>query len=94
MSIIREKNFLEDSSWPPVWPGKLKFDPLTTTTPQLFKILDKEETFHIGQCYEIEAAKLVECSVCGGHDFNVGKGGYYTAIRCINCEWETCVHEG
>jgi len=50
--------------------------------------------FHIGQCYEKVKAKPIKCGLCGGNHFHVGQGEYYTAIRCVNCNWETCIHSG
>ena len=50
--------------------------------------------FHIGQCYDEEPAKMIKCAYCSGTEFNVGIGSYFTAIRCIKCEWEICIHDG
>ena len=50
--------------------------------------------FHIGQCFEENKAQPIKCYKCGGGEFNVGQGIYYTAIRCMHCEWECCIHEG
>lgn len=50
--------------------------------------------FHIGQSYESEPAKTLRCLQCGGIEFNVGQGSYFTGIRCVTCGWEACVHEG
>jgi len=52
------------------------------------------ETFRIGQGYEETAAVTLGCKLCGGIDFNVGRGNYYTAIKCPRCGWECCIHEG
>ena len=53
-----------------------------------------EDMFHIGQSYENGAAKTLECVKCGSKEFNVGSGNYFTAIRCVKCEWEYCIHDG
>jgi hypothetical protein len=53
-----------------------------------------DEHFHIGQSYEEEPAKVIACRTCGGKRFNVATGSYYTAIKCISCEWEQCIHNG
>lgn len=62
------------------------------------KVLDfkKDELFHIGQSYGHESGKAdtAHCKNCGGKEFNVGIGDYYTAVRCVACEFEICVHEG
>ena len=50
--------------------------------------------FHIGQCYEKEVAKTLFCKKCGDNKFHVGRGNYYTAIKCVNCGWEICEHDG
>ena len=53
----------------------------------------KEETlFHIGDGDMI--AQTLVCKKCDGDQFNVGRASYYTAIRCVKCEWEICVHNG
>lgn len=39
-------------------------------------------------------AKQQSYKLCGGIDFHVAKDDYYTAIRCVKCRVEVCVHEG
>jgi len=60
----------------------------------LWELEAKPTMFHIGQRYEDEPAKKITCIQCGGEQFNVGQGDYFTAIRCVKCEWETGIHEG
>lgn len=31
---------------------------------------------------------------CGGREFNLGRGAYTTAVRCVECKTEVIVHEG
>ena len=50
--------------------------------------------FSIGQCYEKEPAKTVYCTLCGGKEFYVGSGSCFTAIMCVSCNWEKCIHDG
>lgn len=50
--------------------------------------------FHIGQSYEEKPAQAIKCILCGSNVFNVGHGEWYTAIRCVHCQWEFCIHEG
>jgi hypothetical protein len=52
-----------------------------------------EPNFHIGQRYD-EIAKALSCRSCGSNRFFVGKAAFFTAIKCVNCEWELCIHEG
>lgn len=80
--------------WPKAYPKELVDKDCGWTEDNIYLEIEDDETFHIGQCYELEAAKTLECSQCGGRDFNVGKGSYFTAIRCVKCKWEVCVHDG
>ncbi len=50
--------------------------------------------FHCGQIYEDTPAKTLQCKLCGSKEFNVGTGNYFTAIKCKNCEYELCIHDG
>lgn len=54
------------------------------------------DRFQIGSGYtkEGEGAAELQCNQCGSTAFNVGRASLYTAIRCINCGYEFCVHEG
>jgi len=60
---------------------------------ELVSEADKPE-FHIGQGYEGKPAKALQCRLCGGSQFYVGEGEYFTGIKCIVCEWEMCIHDG
>lgn len=84
---------IKGESWPHSWlDGKPNNESYGVDTT-LVKTLDID-MFHIGQAYETEAAKTLECTKCGGREFNVGRGEYFTAIRCPRCGWEYCEHEG
>lgn len=65
-------------------------------SPDRDEYCEKKEDglFHIGQSYEETVAKTIYCKNCGGKEFNVGSGNYFTAIRCVKCEWELCIHDG
>ena len=52
----------------------------------------KDTVFHIEHCNRPVAT--LKCTRCGGTEFNVGKENYFTAIRCVVCKWEQCIHEG
>ena len=52
-----------------------------------------EDIFHLGDYTEEPVKKLI-CTLCGGDNFKVGSGSHFTAIKCVKCEWEWCVHEG
>ena len=60
----------------------------------VFVKLEDDKTFKIGQCYEDQAATTIACKKCGSHEFNVGQGSYFTAIKCVKCDWQICIHEG
>lgn len=57
-------------------------------------ITETEESFSCGQSYEDTPAKVLKCGVCGGLDFNVATGSYWTGIRCVKCRYELCIHSG
>ena len=57
-------------------------------------IADGTVEFHIGQVYDDEPAQSLACEHCGNNSFHVGVGGYYTAIKCTECEWEARLHDG
>ena len=50
--------------------------------------------FQIGQSYDDEADKTMRCKRCGTDKFYVGRGSYHTAIKCPECEYELCIHDG
>ena len=56
--------------------------------------MESDETFHIGQTYEEQAATTLSCKKCGSKKFFVGQGNYFTAIKCPKCGWEVCIHDG
>ena len=58
-----------------------------------YKMIQRKD-FHIGQCYEKTTAKTLICIKCGADKFMVGQGSYFTALKCFNCKWEVCIHEG
>lgn len=60
----------------------------------VIKKLPDDKTFIIGQDYKNEVATTICCKKCGSKSFNVGKASHYTAIRCVECEWQLCIHEG
>lgn len=43
---------------------------------------------------EGEDVKLIECVICKGCEFTVGRASYFTAVSCVNCGWEQSIHEG
>jgi hypothetical protein len=51
------------------------------------------DEFHIGQTYDKTPAQQRKCT-CGCVAFHIGRGDYYTAIRCMDCRRELCIHEG
>jgi hypothetical protein len=81
--------------WPDGWiEGKpVAFKDFKYNPDDLTEQID-DETFHIGQCYEDDAARVLRCTKCKSREFNVGQGSYFTAIRCVNCHWEACIHDG
>lgn len=59
-----------------------------------FYELKDDGLFSIGQIYEDEPAKTYYCRYCGKNEFYVGGGSYFTAVMCISCKRELCIHDG
>lgn len=53
-----------------------------------------EDLFEIGQVYDNDPAKKLVCKLCGNDKFYIGKGDYFTALKCPTCLYEICVHDG
>jgi len=51
--------------------------------------------WHIGASDKTNSTQL-KCKKCGSDKFHVARdeGQYFTAIKCPNCEYEICIHEG
>lgn len=59
----------------------------------IFEKITKQ--FKIHQCYEQEGdTKPIECEKCEHDKFYVGCGSYFTAVKCLECGHEECVHDG
>lgn len=52
------------------------------------------EHFHIGQSYEKKPAEKQRCVTCKTDKLEIATGSYFTAVRCPNCGWENCIHDG
>ena len=84
---------MDDHSWyPPGFP-KSKI-PKWEESPGEGRLVSGTTSFHIGQIYDEHPAVAVACAFCGSQDFRVGIGSYFTAIKCPNCGWEYCIHNG
>jgi len=75
-----------------IWDGK--FEDYKLNEEDYIDYLPKEETvFNVGGCDYVPAETL-KCKKCGSKSFNVGRGKLFTAIKCTNCGWEACIHDG
>jgi len=75
-----------DRKYGNITPESIEYSKLTTT--------EKDNLFHIGSYEQSEPAKTLKCTICGGKKFNVGIDNCFTSIKCIECNYEVCVHEG
>ena len=51
--------------------------------------------FHVGYGRDPEGlCESFRCKKCGSERFYVGSRRFFTAIKCVNCLWEACVHDG
>ena len=69
----------------PRWIGDWDDIPFKSTT---------NKPFLKGQGYTKKKAQMFECTKCGDSKFEVGQDDYFTAIRCVKCKWEACIHDG
>ena len=58
-----------------------------------YEAVDDDE-FEIGQSYSGVPDKKIVCRKCGSERWIVGTGEYHTSIKCPNCLYEICIHEG
>lgn len=66
---------------------------LLTEEDKLNNYIVTNDQIHLAQ-YKESRAKIIECKNCGNRNFTVAVEHYYTAIKCPNCGWERCIHEG
>ena len=67
------------------------------TVSDTSKFVDKVDNklFQIHQIHEeVGSTLMLKCKMCGAEEFYVGVGSCFTAIKCKNCKWERCIHEG
>ena len=43
---------------------------------------------------DFEEAQTLICRQCGSDQFIVAHWNYFTAIKCVKCKWERCIHDG
>ena len=62
----------------------------------LSKVFDYNHAiFKEGQYNNSPPCKAMVCKKCGGVKFHVGFGeNWYTAVKCPECGYEVCIHEG
>lgn len=68
-------------------------DGVVKPDPESFYMVRESRTFHVQNRKEQVIREYV-CTHCGGMEFNAGTAQYKTFLRCVKCEWETCVHSG
>ena len=54
----------------------------------------KEVEFTVKQSYEDTPASTLVCKHCGNDQFKVAQASYFTAVKCVNCEYEIWIHKG
>ena len=61
-----------------------------------FEYVKPKYEWHIHQGYnkDCSGVEQVVCNKCGGKVFEVMSEDYFTGIRCPECKWEYCIHEG
>lgn len=77
------------------WEQELNGD-ITPDSMEYNKLImvEKDNLFHISSYSNQEPIETIKCTLCGGNEFNVGKDTFFTAIKCVECGYEVCIHEG
>jgi len=60
-------------------------DKLTDTNPA--------RPFHL-RTYRDKPINTLECRLCGGDQFQIGRADYETVARCVKCGYEVLIHSG
>lgn len=81
------------TSLPDEWLGKIAKEQYEESGC-FCETIENDNTFHIGKGYDNCPARALKCIFCGSTEFKVGTGSHFTAIKCKNCEWEECIHDG
>jgi len=71
--------------------GKIHFHNKTFSNDQFIKNTHENARSNL---FHLDKFENIECKLCHGRKFNVGfyTDGVKTAIRCVNCEYETVIH--
>ena len=64
------------------------------TTAEVLDFDSRRVPFEVSKIDEEDPAKSIACAECGSDQFSVAVGSYFTAIKCPNCGWELCIHQG
>lgn len=77
---------------------KDSYDPINPEEEYLFRqdYLDERNDgiFTTGPSGDDIPCSTCYCKRCGGNTFYVGKGDWFTSVKCVTCNYEICVHEG
>ncbi len=67
----------------------------TKSKKRLVKISKKDTPFKLHQVYDAPGTTLqIFCSKCKSGNFIVGQGSHFTVIKCQECNFEECIHDG
>ena len=72
---------------------KLNEDYQEPSFEDVIELVD-DDAFQIGQGYANIPDKKMVCIKCGSDKWIVGQGDWHTAIKCPNCKYEICIHNG
>ena len=55
---------------------------------------ERRSDFHLNHESGKEGCESLICRVCNNDRLIVGQAAFFTAVRCVNCDYEITVHEG
>lgn len=77
--------------------GNIRGDRPGMTEESCIKEMRLRKDFTIGHSYgkdDERPARTIACKKCGCYKLIVGRGSYFTAVKCPRCNWEVCIHQG
>lgn len=54
----------------------------------------QRDDFHLVSDENETRCATIVCRLCGDDQFIVGQKEYYTALKCVRCNYELGIHEG
>lgn len=54
----------------------------------------QQKNFHLVKSQDEGCCETLVCKLCENDQFIIGQKEYFTALKCVNCNYEIGIHEG